>query len=67
MTKKDIAALDAVWRAHPDVKALGKAIKDHATKAGLVFTPDGMTKALQFAAAWIDDHGGLPDSGIKAG
>jgi len=56
-------ALDAVWRAHPQVVALNAAVIAHA--ATITATgPEAMTEAIQFAGAWVQANGPLPDSGL---
>lgn len=56
-------ALDAVWKAHPKVIALNAAVVAHVatiTSTG----PEAMTEAIQFAGAWVQANGPLPDSGL---
>jgi hypothetical protein len=56
-------ALDATWKAHPQVVALNAAVIAHV--ATITATgPDAMTQAIQFAGAWVQANGPLPDSGI---
>jgi hypothetical protein len=56
-------ALDAVWRAHPQVIALEAAVAAHV--ATITATgAEAMTQAITFAGAWVKANGPLPDSGI---
>ena len=62
-TRQERAALHAAWLAHPQVIALDAAVAAHVRQAGLTGV-DGMSAALAFAAAWITEHGMLPESGV---
>jgi len=56
-------ALHAIWRAHPQVVALDAAVAEFVktiTSTGA----EAMTEAIQFAGAWVREHGELPDSGL---
>lgn len=63
MTKHD---LHKAWLTHPHVVAFDKAVRAHIKAHGLTGL-DGINAVLKFAAAWQDQHGLLPDSGIKCG
>ena len=63
-TKAEKLALNAAWKATPEVQALTAALRAHAAADGHGFTPDGMTSVLAFASAWVSANGPLPVSGI---
>lgn len=62
-TRAEKRALDAAWRATPQVQAFTAAMAAHAPGAG-EFNAQGLTAMLQHAIAWIAANGPLPDSGI---
>lgn len=63
-TPQEKRALKAIWDADPRVVALNAAVQEHVRLSTMPFGVDAMTDAIQFAGAWVREHGPLPDSGI---
>lgn len=63
-SKGEKAALDAVWKAHPQVVAFEAAVREHARANRAGSDLDRLNATMRFARAWTVEHGDLPDSGI---
>lgn len=64
---KEIERLTRIHDELPQVKRFRQAVEDFARENNLSFDVEGMRAVSLFSAAWLKEHGSLPDSGIKAG
>lgn len=61
------AALDAAWKAQPQVKKFTADLRAFVAENNLDFDKAGMDASAAFAIQWHKDNGALPDSGIFTG